>query len=150
MSQSWLTPKQRRFVDEYLVDLNGSQAAVRAGYKVDHARQMAAQNLSKPVIADAIAQAQLARSERIRITQDDVLRGLYREATWTGEGSSHSARVAAWGLLAKHLGMLERRQQSDEYGQLFTISIGSGPSPMPLQIDGTDQSALTVSEGYDR
>jgi len=153
MTRSGLTPKQRRFVDEYLVDLNASQAAVRAGYKVDHARQMAAENLSKPVIADAIAAAQLARSERVRITQDDVLRGLHREATWMGDGSSHSARVAAWGLIAKHLGMLDRRQL-DEYGepvarQLFTISISNGPSPMPLQIDGTDQSTLTVSDGVD-
>jgi phage terminase small subunit len=142
MTESRLTPKQRRFVDEYLVDLNGSQAAVRAGYKVDHARQMAAENLSKPVIADAIAAAQLARSERLQLTQDDVLRGLHREATWMGDGSSHSARVAAWGLLAKHLGMLDRRQL-DENGepvarQLFSISINNGSGPvMPQQIDGS-------------
>jgi phage terminase small subunit len=149
MTQSRLTPKQRRFVDEYLLDLNATQAAVRAGYKPNHARQVAAENLSKPVIADAIAAAQAARSERVRISQDDVLRGLHREATWMGEGASHSARVAAWGLIAKHLGMLDRRQL-DENGepivrQLFTISIGNGSGPMPLQIDGTSQSALTVS-----
>jgi hypothetical protein len=90
---------------------------------------MGAENLSKPVIADAIAAAQQARSARVQITQDDVLRGLHREATLTGEGSSHSARISAWGLIGKHLGMfVERRQQIGEDGQpatpqTFTISI---------------------------
>jgi phage terminase small subunit len=143
-----MTPRQQRFVGEYLVDLNATQAAIRAGYKLGHARQMAAENLSKPVIADAIAAAQLARSERLELTQDHVLRGLHREATWMGDGSSHSARVAAWGLIAKHLGMFDRPQEAAE--QFFTISISNGSSPLPLQIDGTDQSALAVSEGDDR
>ena len=62
MHQIELTPKQRRFVDEYLLDLNATQAAVRAGYKPDHARQMGAENLSKPVIADAIAATQRVRN----------------------------------------------------------------------------------------
>ncbi len=50
-----LTDKQQRFVEEYLDDLNATQAAVRAGYSEDTARQIGAENLSKPVIADAIA-----------------------------------------------------------------------------------------------
>ena len=62
--------------------------------------------------------AQQARSDRVQITQDDVLRGLRREATLTGEGSTHAARVSAWGLIGKHLGMfVERRQQLGEDGQ---------------------------------
>lgn len=58
-----------------------------------------------------------------------MLRGLRREATLTGEGSTHAARVSAWGLIGKHLGMfLERRQQVGEDGQpvnsqLFTVNI---------------------------
>ena len=142
-----MTPRQQRFVGEYLLDLNATQAAVRAGYKLGHARQMAAENLSKPVIADAIAAAQLARSERLQLTQDHVLRGLHREATWTGDGASHSARVAAWGLIAKHLGMFDRRQEAAE--QFFTISISNGLGPLPQQIDGTDESALTVGDRID-
>ncbi len=65
----------------------------------------------------------------MQITQDDVLRGLRREATLEGEGSSHAARVSAWGLIGKHLGMfVERRQQLGEDGQpvnsrLFAVSI---------------------------
>ena len=81
-------------------------------------------------IAAAVQAAQQARSERLQITQDDVLRGLRREATLTGEGSSHSARVSAWGLIGRHLGMfVERRQQLGANGEavnpanLFTVSI---------------------------
>lgn len=72
--QLGLTPKQQRFVDEYLVDLNATQAAIRAGYSPDTARQMGAENLSKPVIQLAIAEGRKAQQERTGITADRVLR----------------------------------------------------------------------------
>ena len=100
-----LTPKQARFVEEYLVDLNATQAAIRAGYSKKTARQVASENLTKPDIQEAIAAAQDDRSERTGITQDEVIQGLKKEATLEGEGSSHSARVAAWAHLGKHLGI---------------------------------------------
>ena len=68
-----LTPKQARFVEEYLVDLNATQAAIRAGYSARTANRIGPENLSKPVIAEAIQIAQLARSERTQITVDKVL-----------------------------------------------------------------------------
>lgn len=71
-----LTDKQARFVEEYLVDLNATQAAIRAGYSQDTARQMGAENLSKPVIADAIARAQQARTKRTQVDQDYVVHGI--------------------------------------------------------------------------
>ncbi|OOF84438.1 terminase [Rodentibacter ratti] len=104
-----LNEKQKRFVDEYLIDLNATQAAIRAGYSADTARQMGSENLSKPVIQEAIQEAQKNRSTRTQVTQDDVIRGLLTEAEWNGEGSSHSARVAAWAHLGKHLGMFTQK-----------------------------------------
>lgn len=68
-----LTPKQQRFVEEYLVDLNATQAAIRAGYSERTARQIGDENLSKPDIASAIKAAMAERSERTEITQDMVL-----------------------------------------------------------------------------
>ncbi|TEA78650.1 terminase small subunit [Allopusillimonas ginsengisoli] len=68
-----LTAKQQRFVEEYLVDLNATQAAVRAGYSKRTARQIGEENLSKPDIAQAVQEAQIKRSERTEITQDMVL-----------------------------------------------------------------------------
>ncbi|OJT01223.1 terminase small subunit [Marinobacter nauticus] len=74
---SKLTPKQQRFVDEYLVDLNATQAAIRAGYSEKTARQTGAQNLSKPVIADAIQERIGERSEKVGVDAQYVLKRLH-------------------------------------------------------------------------
>ena len=71
-----LTPKQARFVEEYLIDLNATQAAIRAGYSQKTARQAGAENMTKPVVANALAAAQAARSERTEIDADYVLNRL--------------------------------------------------------------------------
>ena len=71
-----LTDKQQRFVEEYLIDLNATQAAIRAGYSADTARQIGAENLSKLVIQEAIQDAQNKRAKRVNVTQDDILKGL--------------------------------------------------------------------------
>jgi len=75
-----LTAKQQRFVDEYLVDLNASAAARRAGYSAKTATVIAAENLTKPNVAAAITSAMKARGDRTHITQDRVLRELERIA----------------------------------------------------------------------
>lgn len=69
-----LTNKQQCFVEEYLVDLNAAQAAIRAGYSKKTAHIIGAQNLSKLNIAKAITEAREKRSERTEITQDRVLK----------------------------------------------------------------------------
>lgn len=75
-----LTARQQRFIDEYLVDLNATQAAIRAGYSAKTARQIGEQNLSKVDIARAITEAKKAREVRIEITQDRVLKEAARLA----------------------------------------------------------------------
>ncbi len=72
-----MTPKQRRFVEEYLIDLNATQAAIRAGYSKKTAKQIGTENLAKPVLQEAIAEAMAARSERTEIDADWVLRRLF-------------------------------------------------------------------------
>ncbi|SEI98662.1 phage terminase small subunit [Azotobacter beijerinckii] len=71
-----LTPKQQRFVDEYLIDLNATQAAIRAGYSEKTAKIIAAQNLSKLNIRIAIDGRMKDRERRTEITQDRVLQEL--------------------------------------------------------------------------
>lgn len=71
-----LTPKQERFVQEYLVDLNATAAAIRAGYSRKTANRIASENLSKPDIQTAIQEAKQARSQRTEITQDMVIQEL--------------------------------------------------------------------------
>ena len=71
---SGLEPRQQRFVDEYLIDFNATQAAIRAGYSKRTARSMACENLTKPDIQTAISAARAKQQERTQITADIVLR----------------------------------------------------------------------------
>ncbi len=71
-----LTPKQALFVQEYLIDLNATQAAIRAGYSENSAKEIGCQNLIKLNIQEAITKAQLKRQERTEVTQDRVLKEL--------------------------------------------------------------------------
>lgn len=75
-----LTPKQQRFVEEYLIDLNATQAAIRAGYSPKTARAIGAENLTKPDIQTAIAQVRAELSARTRVTAERVVRELARIA----------------------------------------------------------------------
>lgn len=69
-----MTPKQKRFVQEYLIDLNATQAAVRAGYSGKDASNTGHRLLRKtPAVAEAIAKAQAARAERTAVTADRVV-----------------------------------------------------------------------------
>ena len=68
-----LTAKQRCFVNEYLIDLNATQAAIRAGYSAKRADAIGYENLRKPEIAAAIAGAREAREQRTGVTADRVL-----------------------------------------------------------------------------
>lgn len=69
-----LTEKQRRFVDEYLVDLNATQAASRAGYSQRRASEIGSQLLRKPAVAAALQKAMQERARRTEIDADYVLR----------------------------------------------------------------------------
>jgi len=69
-----MTPKQKRFVDEYLIDLNATEAALRAGYSKRTAYSIGNENLKKPEIQKAIHQQMKDREKRTEITQDKVLR----------------------------------------------------------------------------
>ena len=75
-----LNRKQQLFVDEYLIDLNASQAAIRAGYSVASARDIGCENLTKPNIQEAIAKAMAERSRRTGINQDRVVEELAKLA----------------------------------------------------------------------
>lgn len=102
-----ITRRQQRFVDEYLIDLNATQAAIRAGYSKATAGQLGAQLLKNLKVLSAIQKAQDARSKRTNVTADWVIARLMAEAELTGEGASHAARVTALTQLGRHLGLFE-------------------------------------------
>ena len=141
-----LTPKQQRFVAEYLVDLNATQAAIRAGYSPKTAGQVGFENLKKPEIQAAIQKAQQKRSERTEITQDYVLFGLQEvaercmqrapvvngrgeqavdedgNAVWRFDGQT---ACRAFELLGKHLGIFPEKIKQEN----------SGPDGGPIQTE---------------
>lgn len=75
-----MTKKQKRFVEEYLIDLNATQAAIRAGYSPLTARDIGCENLTKPNIQEAIDKAIAERSRRTGVNADRVVRELAKIA----------------------------------------------------------------------
>ena len=78
MASQTLTPKRQRFVNEYLVDLNAKQAAIRAGYSAHTAAVQGSQLLTKPKVQQAVQAAQAARSIAAESTRDYIVAGLRR------------------------------------------------------------------------
>lgn len=103
-----LTPKQQRFVEEYVIDLNGKQAAIRAGYGVASAEVTASRLLSNLKVSAAVAEQQQKISERLQITVDDLIAELdeAREKALLAETPQTSAAIAATMGKAKLLGLL--------------------------------------------
>jgi len=141
MAAKKLTPKQQRFVDEYLVDLNATQAAIRAGYSAKTAGSIGQRLLTKIEIQAELAAAMAAREERTEITADYVLRRLKEEAELTGEGSSHSARIKALELLGKHQGMFTDRLKLDG-----SLDVNLGLASLLEEVAGDEPEG---SEGAD-
>ena len=71
-----LTAKQQRFVSEYLIDLNATQAAIRAGYSAKTAEQIGYQLLQKTSVAAEIAKAQAKKAEKLDVTAERIVREL--------------------------------------------------------------------------
>lgn len=106
-----LTDRQARFCEEYLIDLNATQAAIRAGYSEKTAREQAAQNLSKLNIQEKIVELKAERSKRTEITQDSVIQELTAVARAEVKGVRAVDKLKALELLGKHLGMFVERYE---------------------------------------
>ncbi|WP_302294547.1 terminase small subunit [Pyramidobacter piscolens] len=102
------TEKQKRFVDEYLKDLNASAAARRAGYSTKTADRIGPELLGKTCVSKLIAERIQKRQQRTEITQDSVLRNLKAlvDRSMRFDDAPHmQAALKANELLGKHLGM---------------------------------------------
>ena len=90
-----MTAKQMRFCDEYLIDLNATQAAIRAGYSKKTAGVMAAENLKKPIIQSYIEQRMAEKEAALIADQNEVLK--YLTQVLRGETQSEIVVVEGTG-----------------------------------------------------
>lgn len=90
-----MTAKQKRFCDEYLIDLNATQAAIRSGYSEKTANRIATENLSKPVIKEYIAERMAEKESQLIADQDEVLK--YLTSVMRGESQSEIVVVEGVG-----------------------------------------------------
>ena len=132
-----LTDKQTAFVREYLVDLNATQAAIRAGYSERTASRIGPQLLGKTCVREAIEKAQAKRAQRVEVTQDYVLSNLVEVVERTmqrapvldrkGEQVTDEEGRAVWTfdakganraleLLGKHLGIFTDKVKAEVSG----------------------------------
>ena len=110
-----LNARQQAFVREYLIDLNATQAAIRAGYSPATAKQIGSRLLTHVDVSAAVVEAQAGRARRTEVTQDWVVKRLAEEADDRGRGASHAARVSALKLLGEHVGMWAAKTPLEQF-----------------------------------
>lgn len=126
MAKGKMTPRQQLFCDEYLVDLNATQAAIRAGYSENTARQQGAENLTKPYIKAYIAERMAEKEDELIAKQDEVLK--YLTSVLRGESQSEVVVVEGQGdgwseakLLQKAPDEKERLKAAELLGKRYGL-----------------------------
>jgi len=148
--------KRRAFAYHYAgaAAFNATKAAVMAGYSERTARQMGAELLSEPAILELIGFLAHERLRAASITAADVIAALLTEATRTGPGTSHSARVQALTTLARHFSLLNDRV-TVEAGSTFVLERSDGSSltyavePSPASLEPSPASARLPEPDHD-
>jgi len=131
-----LTPKQQRFVEEYLIDLNATQAAIRAGYSEKNADKIGSQLLGKTRVAASIREAQEKRTRRTEITADYVLTTIREtvEALLNDREKNAANIFKGSELLGKHIKLFTDKQE--------ITGADSGPvqiTVVPVKVPDADQ-----------
>lgn len=112
-----LTYKQKRFIDEYLVDLNGAQAAIRAGYSKNAAKEQASRLLTNANIRTVLKERFQETEYRLQITRDDILRGLLSAAQMGKELGDPIAMISACKEIGRMLGYYEKPSKTQSSDQ---------------------------------
>lgn len=118
-----LTLRQRRFVEEYLIDFNGAAAVDRAGYNTKHPNRLAYEMLKNPAIKAAIDQVTLERADEATIKPEYVMNKLQRTIERAEVDGNHNAVLRGCEILARALGMfIERKEISGPNGDAIKYS----------------------------
>lgn len=107
-----LSPKQLRFIDEYLIDLNGTAAAVRAGYSPKSARTSAQVNMLNAALQAVLRERQRVDATRLRMTRQGVIQRILEGIEMAREMGRPDVMIRGWTDIARMLGMYapERHQ----------------------------------------
>lgn len=117
-----LSDQQKVFCEEFLTDLNATQAVIRAGYKTKYPNRVAYQLMENPAIRIAIDGLRAERSKGTDVTKDFVLRGIQKTIKLAEENNNLNALLRGYELLAKHLGMfIERTEISGPDGDAIKM-----------------------------
>lgn len=120
-----MTPKQDRFCREYVIDLNATQAAIRAGYAATNADVTGPRLLGNVGVAARIAELQREATDKLELDERWVLERLQHEATL--DDSPPAARVRAVELIGKHRGMFVERHAGADGGPILTEDLTGLP-----------------------
>ena len=108
-----LTGKQKQFVLEYLIDLNATEAAIRAGYSRKSAYSIGFENLRKPEVEAAIQQATKERGERTEINADYVLRTIRETVEGCKQTGNANGVLKGCELLGRHLKLFTEKIENN-------------------------------------
>jgi len=133
-SSDTLTPRQSRFVNEYLVDLNGTQAAVRAGYSESGAHVTASRLLKNAKVTLEVRRQQSLIREKVEITSETVVNGLYEIAS--NPNANDTARVNALGILPEL-----KPKSRVKWNIVLSLSLGLDFNPVSWPLVRMDSSA---------
>lgn len=95
MADKKMTAKQKRFCDEYLIDMNATQAAIRAGYSVKTAYAIGQENLKKPIVKEYIEERMNQKEKELIADQDEVMR--YLTSVLRGQSQSEIVVIESTG-----------------------------------------------------
>jgi len=118
-----LTPKQQRFVEEYLIDLNATQAAIRAGYSKRTAKAIGCENLTKPDVITVIEKAKAERSDETKIDAAWVLQKAKELHVKALEEKQLSVAKGALDLIGKHIDVQAFREQMEHRGRIEYVNM---------------------------
>ena len=105
LTMAKLTAKQQAFCEEYMIDLNATQACIRAGYSESTAKEMGYENLTKPHIAEVIGELQAKRSAKTEITAEWVLSGIKANTAKAEQDDNLAMAFKGYELAGRHLAL---------------------------------------------
>lgn len=100
-----LTDKQRMFCKEYLIDLNATQAAIRAGYSHKTAQEQGSRLLTNVMVTEYIQKLMDKRTNKVELTAENILKDIIETRKAAASDEKHNDRLKANELLGKHLKM---------------------------------------------